>query len=95
MKSWNAQYCGQGQWALFSSETGEEWKNPNGDSLAFGSESDAVNYARAFHGRASPSAQDVYFMLDGHGLRYEVVEVFEGARVIRIEVHDQWDVLDG
>lgn len=35
------------------------------------------------------TAQEVYEALDKAGIEYEVVEVFEGARWLRIEVQEE------
>jgi hypothetical protein len=37
------------------------------------------------------TAQEVYEALDKAGIDYEVVEVFEGARWLRIEVEEEDD----
>lgn len=34
------------------------------------------------------TAQEVYALLDKAGIEYEVVEIFEGARWLRIEVEE-------
>ena len=35
------------------------------------------------------TAQDIYRILDNAGIEYEVVEIFEGARWLRIEVEEE------
>lgn len=35
--------------------------------------------------------QELYDLLDSHGVEYDVVEVFEGARWIRVEVTEPTD----
>ena len=35
------------------------------------------------------TAQDIYRILDNAGIEYELVEIFEGARWLRIEVEEE------
>jgi len=35
------------------------------------------------------TAKDLYRILDNAGIEYEVVEIFEGARWLRIEVEEE------
>lgn len=35
------------------------------------------------------TAQEIYDLLDKAGVEYEVVEIFEGARWVRIEVEEE------
>jgi hypothetical protein len=35
--------------------------------------------------------QQLYELLDAHDLEYDIVEIFEGVRVLRIEVCDDED----
>ena len=35
------------------------------------------------------TAQEIYDLLDKAGVEYEVVEIFEGARWLRIEVEEE------
>ena len=37
------------------------------------------------------SPEKLYALLDAHGIEYEVVEIFEGVRLLSIEVNDEWD----
>lgn len=47
--------------------------------------------------RDSMTAMDVYELLNQAGIKFDVVEIFEGSRLIRIEVADEWDdsILEG
>ena len=38
--------------------------------------------------------EQLYNVLDGHGVEYEIVEIFEGARVLNIEVDDIEEIED-
>lgn len=33
--------------------------------------------------------EELYALLDAHGIEYEVVEIFEGLRILSIEVNDE------
>lgn len=35
--------------------------------------------------------EELYALLDAHGIEYEVVEIFEGLRILSIEVNDEDD----
>lgn len=35
------------------------------------------------------TAQEIYALLDAAGVRYELIEIFEGARFIRVEVEEE------
>ena len=35
--------------------------------------------------------EKLYALLDAHGIEYEVVEIFEGLRILSIEVNDEDD----
>lgn len=37
------------------------------------------------------TAMDVYELLNKAGIEFDVIEIFEGSRLIRIEVADEWD----
>jgi hypothetical protein len=36
------------------------------------------------------TAKEVYALLDEAGIEYEVIEIFEGARFVRIEVEENF-----
>ena len=33
--------------------------------------------------------EELYDLLDDHDIEYEIVEIFEGIRILRIEVNDE------
>jgi hypothetical protein len=35
--------------------------------------------------------EQLYTLLDAHGIEYEIVEIFEGVRILSIEVNDDGD----
>jgi hypothetical protein len=35
------------------------------------------------------TAQEIYALLDAAGVEYELIEIFEGSRFIRIEVEEE------
>jgi len=37
------------------------------------------------------TALEIYQLLDGAGIKFEVIEIFEGSRFIRIEVIEEID----
>jgi hypothetical protein len=37
------------------------------------------------------TAEELYKLLDDNDIRYEVVEIFEGVRILNIEVYEEED----
>ena len=37
------------------------------------------------------TAEELYKLLDDNDIRYEIVEIFEGARILNIEVYEKGD----
>jgi hypothetical protein len=35
--------------------------------------------------------EQLYALLDAHGVEYEIIEIFEGVRLLSIEVNDEGD----
>jgi len=41
--------------------------------------------------RIEMTPEQLYALLDAHGVEYEIIEIFEGVRLLSIEVNDAGD----